>query len=147
MLKRTGPIQRKTPMPRPAKPMAKRSKKRRRADGGAEMDARREWGRKFAGCCWICWRPGAIDIHEIASKGQASDWRHVENYFAVCRRCHDEILSWLPEPVQIAFKEIEDEEHLDIGLICRLRSRAETAITAEEVRAWKQFINVLRGIQ
>ena len=96
--------------------------------------------------CFVC-RGLPDDVHEIASKGQTvgHQWACVESYFATCRWCHDEILSWAPEAVQLALKSIEDKSNLNIPLINQLRGRGPNAIDIYEVRNWERFIRAVRG--
>ncbi len=109
----------------------------------AQWQERAEWASRFYRC-WICgtMRAGVeYDIHEIASRGQApGKWADLRSYFFTCRICHDEVLSWLPEDVQCAFKYMKDNKNYDRDFINRARGRAPNAIAEHEVRNWSRFL-------
>ena len=119
--------------------------KRAKYPTSKQLDERRQW---LAGCnqCWVCGAPAwveALDCHEIASRAQApGKWACVENYFATCRQCHEDVLSWLPEAVQLAFKLVNDPDNYNRVLVNRLRSRADNAISEGEVTLWKKFVGI-----
>ena len=94
--------------------------------------------------CWICGSVLNLQTHEIASRAKTKEWRHVENYVRACQLCHAMNLSWMPTDSQLALKLLHDPEHFDSGLINRLRGRAETAVTAEDVKKWMLLFVALR---
>jgi hypothetical protein len=131
-------------------------RKRPRYPSAAQERARREWAAQFNDC-FVCrrvlgtvtWLPPAferLETHEIGSRAQASGkWADPRNYLRVCETCHREILSWLDESVQCAFKRLHDPANYDRSFINEIRGRADTAITEAEVRNWERFIKAIRG--
>jgi hypothetical protein len=108
-----------------------------------QLDERRAWAESFDRC-WVCGRESLylpLETHEIASKAQASrKWADVKNYFRTCALCHSELLSWLPEMVQLAFKAEYDPNNYDRSFINRIRNEAENAIDEHTVQLWRKFV-------
>lgn len=104
------------PLKRSAKPMAKRSTKRRKQD--AAVNDLAEFAERFigrgqspvSGCstlCWVCRERFATEIHHIA--GRASALRHHRgNLAATCERCHEEILPGISVRAQFVLKRMRD---------------------------------------
>lgn len=112
----------------------------------AQKREREQWSLNFD-VCWICrdYLPPLFDIHEIASRAQAPNkWADVRNYLKTCRRCHDEVLSWLDESVQLAHKKIFDPDNYDRQFINEIRGHAPDAIAEFEVVLWTKYLKVGR---
>lgn len=143
-MKRSGPIRRKTPLRRSAfrrKPVAE-------YPSAAQLREREAWAEQF-NRCWICFctarnvsvtGPG-LETHEIASRAQAPNrWAEKCNYFRSCPTCHREVLSWICEALQLAYKRMNDPENYDRVKVNLMRGRQTNAISESEVRQWEQFL-------
>lgn len=114
----------------------------------AQKREREQWAERFEQC-WVCgwlaarWR--ILETHEIASRAQAPNkWADVRNYLKTCRRCHDEVLSWLPECVQLSMKLLHDPDNYDRQFINEIRGHAPDAIAEHEVVLWTKYLKVGR---
>lgn len=109
---------------------------------------RAAWAERFDRC-WVCgvhdndlFMP--LETHEIASKAKApKKWADPRNYFRTCNDCHSEVLSWLPESVQMVFKLQHDPDNYDRQFINRLRHEADDSISEGEVKAWRKFVKAV----
>ena len=100
-------------------------------------EATREWAFQF-GYCWRCghrglWRVN-LQIHHFC-QGSNRERDNLATTAISCAYCHDRehnhdgigLLGWL------YLKRYYDKEHYDLAEVCRVRSRAATAITEIEV--------------
>lgn len=104
---------------------------------------RTEWGNQWHRCmvCNTKQVSKPLEIHEIASKGQAPKrWAFVENYLAVCQGCHHQLIHGASETrppmshaMQLFYKRRAEPENYDPAKICEAMRRAVTFVTDLDV--------------
>ncbi len=111
----------------------------------AQLAERRQWAQQFQSC-WVCGSRVYLVTHEIGSRAQApGKWCDVRNFIVCCNECNGHEMEWLSEEAQCGLKMLHDFENCDPAFICRIRGRAETAISREKVKLWESFFRKLRS--
>ena len=106
-------------------------------------DDRDEWRQRFCHgrpcmVCTVCSNTGTLDCHEIIRKSAAPrQWGHRSNYLAVCRRCHDNVITCMSLSQQLAYKLLRDPDHFSLSDISRIAGRE---ISLRDVVARLEFI-------
>lgn len=94
------------------------SKKRQQQD--KELDDRPEFQKAFSKKpCWICNYGSFEETHHIVGRNHKLR-HHRTNLFAVCRRCHDQIIPVLKIESQRALKAYYDADGYDAKVFAEL---------------------------
>jgi hypothetical protein len=137
-VKRKRPMKR-SPMP-PRKAWMKRQSESKRKERRDTDGSRRLYRLEFP-TCQCCEKRRSKHTHEMASGfARAQSVYHRETFLSVCVKCHKAIHETSAWPVS---RQLYQKQKLDRAFYCRrtvnrLRGRnEETAITQEEVDAWR----------
>ena len=114
----------------------------------AQKREREDWANQFDRC-WVCgWGEAwgvPLETHEIGSRAQAPlRWADKRNYFCACHSCNGDILNYLCEPLQLAYKKMYDPDNYDRQFINEIRGHAPDAIAEHEVVLWTKYLKVGR---
>lgn len=136
-------LTRKTPMPRPTKPMKRSWIKRMSSKKRQEIAATKVPRKLYRdSLCMLCRKRQADDVHEIARGVHRSlAVKEPCTWLALCRQCHDAMGDYSVWPIvrQLALKQDRDEDFYDLAKFNALRGRAQDAITQSEVDQHREW--------
>ena len=98
--------------------------------------------------CFVCGSRTCLECHEIANgPARQNALEEPATWLRLCNECHQgkhglhSKGEW-PLARALALKRMRDPEHYDRLAVLKLKGRAETAVTEEEVDEW---VNKMRG--